>query len=122
MSGQAIVETALMLPVMLAVLLGVIGILYLDISTRRMQQGVDVLADLAAQDPDWRASVPFENDRTGCNANPVQPDATYTHDGRAVLLTWHCHLETRWLFDGLPVTVEGEAVIAATPAASPAPS
>lgn len=122
-NGQAIVEAALVMPLMLLILLGVVGVFYLDLQTRRMQEGVDVLAQLAANDPGWQGKVAGENDRTRCNANPLQPDVTYPDGGRApgnrILLTWHCFLETKWLFDGTPITVEGEAVIGKQPEPSP---
>ncbi len=111
MRGQAIVEFALVLPVLMLVLLGVIGVFYLDLSTRKMQQGIDVLAQLAAHDDSWRTAVASENARTGCHANPVVPEVTYPdRNHRRMLLTWHCRLETRWIFDGLPITVSAEAV------------
>jgi hypothetical protein len=111
------VETALMLPIMLTVLLGVIGVFYLDLSTRAMQGGINVLAQLAAASHSdaWHSVVPDEDRRTHCNASPQQPDVTYpdgdNKPGDRVLLTWSCHLQTRWLFDGTPITVESEAVI-----------
>jgi hypothetical protein len=109
------VEFALVTPIMLAILLGVAGVFFLDLSTRRMQNGVDVLAELAAVDPGWQAKVASEDARTGCHANPQMPDVAYP-DGNAapgsrILLTWACHLSTRWVFDGTPITVSAEAVI-----------
>jgi len=114
-SGQAIVEFALVMPLMLTILLGVIGVFYLDLRARDFQNGVDVLAELAASDPGWQAKTASEDERVACHANPVQPDVSYPDGGAApgdrILLRWACHLRTRWLFDGLAVTVESEAVI-----------
>lgn len=104
-----------MLPIFMAILLGVAGVFYLDLSTRAMQNGVDVLAKLAAQDPGWRSKVASEDERTHCNANPPQPDVTYpdgnSDPGSRLLLTWQCRLSTKWVFDGLPITVSAEGVI-----------
>lgn len=108
-----------MIPVMLLILLGVVGIFYADVQVRRAQDGIDVLADLAAADPgeSWKAKVPGEDVRTGCHADPLMPTVEYpdggAEPGNRILLRWFCHLRTRWLFDGLPLTVESEAVIAA---------
>jgi hypothetical protein len=124
--GQAIVEAALVLPIMLAVLLGVAGIFYLDLSHRAMQNGIDVLTQLAASDPtgSWHSVVPDEDRRTRCNASPQQPDVTYPDGdatpGKRIRLTWFCHLETHgWLYDGTPITVQSEAVIVPTASGTP---
>ena len=113
--GQLVVELALVMPILLSILLGMAAIGFLYVSQHRMQNGIDVLAQLAAQDPSWRSAVPSENERTDCNAEPLQPEATAYPDGR-ILLTWSCHLETRWIFDGLEIVVSSEAVIRPTDA------
>ncbi len=102
---------------MLLILLGVAGIFYLDLATRRMQNGVDVLAQLAAQGPDWRAEVAAEDRRTNCNADPQMPEVI--EDGKTVLLRWTCHLRTDWIFDGTEIVVESKAVLAPSPSPSP---
>lgn len=114
MRGQALVEFTLIVPVLMALILAMIAIFYLDLQVRRAQNGIDVLAQLAAQDPGWRSAVSSENERTDCNADPLQPDVEYPD--QRVLLTWHCHLNTRWIFDGLPITVSSEAVVRASDA------
>lgn len=115
MSGQALVETALVLPVLLFLLLGIIGVGYLAHARVLYQNGVDVLAQVAAHDPNWRSKVPEEDRRTHCHADPNLPAIEYPDgndaSGSRIALTWHCHIETGWLFDGLPVTVSSEAVI-----------
>lgn len=115
MSGQALVETAIVMPVLLTLLLGIIGVGFLFLSMLRMQNGVDVLAQLAAAEPGWETHVQSEDSRTACHADPLQPAVAYpdgsTDSGHRVELTWHCHLHTGWLFDGLPITVSSEAVI-----------
>lgn len=113
--GQGIVEFALLLPVMLSIFLGMVAVFYLDLSRDRMQDGIEVLAQLASQDASdsWRSLVGSEDARTGCNGG--QPVVTYpdgdSAPGHRILLSWHCRLETRWIFDGLPVTVSSEGVI-----------
>lgn len=112
-NGQSLVEFALVLPLMLAILLGVIGVFYADLQVRSMQQGIDVLAQLAATDETWRDQVQEQDERSGCHAQPLMPDERREAAGEheIVTLTWHCHFDTRgWLFDGLPVTVTSEAV------------
>jgi hypothetical protein len=129
MNGQALVETALVLPVLLALLLGIIGTGYLFHRQLIFQNGISVLAELAAGNgprSDWHAKVVSENTRTGCNASPLDPDLTYP-DGKALpgnrlVATWHCHLHTGWLFDGLPVTVSSEAVLQRANPPEPSPS
>lgn len=110
-----IVELALVLPLMLTILGGMAGISFLYVSHTRMQNGIDVLAELASLGPSWRSAVPDENSRTDCNADPLEPEVTYpdgsAEPGDRILLTWTCHLETRWLFDGLPIVVSSEAVL-----------
>lgn len=111
--GQALIEFALVTPIMLTILLAVVGVFYLDLSHRKMQNGVDVLAQLAATDPGWRSKVADEDTRAKCNGG--QPEATYPDGNQApgsrVHLTWNCRLQTRWLFDMTPITVTSEAVI-----------
>jgi hypothetical protein len=130
MTGQALVETALVLPVLLLLLLGIIGTGYLFHRQLIFQNGVDVLAQLAAGTgprSDWHAAVVSENQRTGCHADPLEPTLTYPDGGKALpgrrlLATWACHLKTGWLFDGLPVTVSAEAVLERANPAAPEPS
>lgn len=128
--GQAIVEFALVLPIIMLLLLGVIGTGYLFHRQLVFQNGVAVLAELAADNgprQDWHSKVVSENERTGCHAQPLEPDVSYPDGGKAlpgsrILLTWHCHLQTGWMFDGLPVTVSAEAVLErANPQPSPSP-
>lgn len=111
-----IVELALILPLLMSILLAYVGVGYLFLKHHDFVIGADVLAQMAAADPSegWRSKVPSENERTGCNASPLQPTVEYpdgTGPGSRVLLTWACRLHTRWLFDGLPVTVTSEAVV-----------
>jgi Flp pilus assembly protein TadG len=118
--GQLVVELALVLPLLIAILGGMAGVGFLWFSQHRMQTGVEILAELASDGTeDWRAKVASEDARTDCNAAPAEPAVTYvdgsTGPGARILLTWSCHLDTGWLFDGLPVTVSAEAVLRAAP-------
>ena len=110
-------EFALVVPILMTLLGGMVGIGYLYAKQHEFQNGVDVLAQVAATDPSgaWHERTQGEADRTGCAPSPLQPDVSYpdgtTTPGSRLLLTWHCHLQTGWLFDGLTVTVASEAVI-----------
>lgn len=112
--GQAIAEVALVLPVLLFVFLGFIEVGRLYAFQHGYQNGVDVLAQLAASDPDWRSKVPSEDDRTSCHGNP--PDARYPDDdessGDRVVVTWTCRYSPLVLSQlAVPVTVQSEAMI-----------
>jgi hypothetical protein len=127
--GQALVETALVLPLLMLVMLAVLSIYFLDVQRRDMQQGVDVLADLAATDDDesWHSMAGEENDRHSCNADPLVPDVEYLDGhrdpGGRLLMTWHCTLVTNWIFDGTRVDVSAERVIPGlVPSATVSPS
>jgi Flp pilus assembly protein TadG len=118
--GQLVVELALVLPVLIAILGGMAGVGFLWFSQHRMQTGVEILAELASDGTqDWRTKVASEDARTDCNASPAEPTVTYpdgtANDGDRILLVWECHLDSGWLFDGLPITVSAEAVIRAAP-------
>jgi hypothetical protein len=126
--GQALVEAALVIPLMMFILLGVFGVFYLDLQHRSMQNSIDVLADVAAlrHDDSWHSLVGEEDVRSGCHADPQQPDVEYP-DGNAeagsrILLRWHCTLRTNWVFDGSKITVEAERVIGPTPTTAPSPA
>jgi Flp pilus assembly protein TadG len=107
------------MPVLLLLLLGIIGVGYLFLSLLTYQNGVDVLARLAARGGEWQSVVAEENARTRCNASPLLPSVTYpdgdAEPGSRLLLSWNCHLRTGWMFDGWRFTVASEAVIEAVP-------
>lgn len=123
--GQALVEFALVLPLLMMLLLGFGEAAFLFSSQHAMQNGVDVLASWAAQEmavqpgeswkADWARVVREESDRTGCddlNPEVIFPDGT--HDpGDRVLVRWNCHYEPTItsFWDGLAIPVESEAVV-----------
>lgn len=118
--GQAVVEFALTLPLLLLVLFGVLATGYLGIVRPQMQNGVDVLAQLAAREETWRDHVPSENARVRCNAEPLEPAVSYPDgagSGHRIRLTWHCHdpfAAYLWSLVGVKsggIDVSSEAVI-----------
>jgi hypothetical protein len=120
--GQVLIELAIALPVLLLLLLGLIGTGYAFLSRMQAQNGITVLAGVAATDPgeSWPSIVEDENRRTNCHADPLMPETEYpdgnAEPGSRIVLRWFCHLRTGgWLFDGLGITVEAGAVIGATP-------
>ncbi|HKY59401.1 MAG TPA: TadE/TadG family type IV pilus assembly protein [Gemmatimonadota bacterium] len=123
-SGQSLVEFALLLPVIVVLLGLVLGGPFALWQAIRMQNAIAVLAELAAADPTdgWRAEVAAENERVGCNANPLQPDEEIrtTASGMQVKrLVWHCSMGV-WFSDfRWPVTVESEAVVPFRPQPTP---
>jgi hypothetical protein len=130
--GQAIVEMALVLPILLFVLLGFAEVGFLFAARDRYQNGVDVLTELAAADRSdaWRNKVQSEDDRVGCHDG--QPDVTYPDGGQApgsrIRLVWTCHYRPVFVpMLNVAVAVESEALIAgstsgpAAPAPSPSP-
>lgn len=116
MSGQALIETALVLPVLLFLLLGIIGAGYLFLQAMRDQQGVIVLAQYAATETGWRSHVVEIDRQSGCHAEPLQPSIA---DG---LMTWDCHLRTGWMFDGLLLQVQAIVGPSPRPTTSPGAS
>ena len=110
--GQAVVEFALILPLLMAVLLGVAWLTQLNTHRPIFQNGIAVLTELAAQDETWRSKVGEEDARTGCNGG--QPDVVYPDGnqdpGSRVQLTWHCSFMSVFGYP-TPVRVQWEAVI-----------
>lgn len=112
--GQAIVEFALVLPFLMAIVLGFATLTQLNVLRPTFQDGVNVLRDLAVTDPaeSWRGKVQSEDDRTRCGGG--QPDVTYPDEGKApgsrVLLVWHCSFVSV-LGLTVPVPVQAEGVM-----------
>jgi hypothetical protein len=126
--GQAIVEMALILPILLFVLLGFVEVGFLFAARDRYQNGVDVLTELAAADRSdaWRNKVQSEDDRVGCHDG--QPDVTYPDGDQApgsrIRLVWTCHYRPVFVpMLNVAVAVESEALIAGSaPIPTPSPS
>ena len=112
--GQAVVEFALILPVLMAVLLGVAWLTQLNVHRPMFQSGIQVLTDLAARDGTgaWHSKVGSEDARTKCNGG--QPDVLYPDGnqdpGSRVHLIWHCSFMSVFGYT-TPVDVQWEAVI-----------
>jgi hypothetical protein len=126
-NGQALVEFALVAPVMFALMFAVFEVGFLMVGVMRAQNGIDVLTDLAANDPGWQSKVREEDERTGCNADPRMPTIEYLDDENMPLArvrgTWHCYISGPLFKVPIPVTVSSEAVTAKeAPSASPSPS
>lgn len=135
--GQATVEFALLLPLLLFMGLGFLEGGILLNSQRSMQNSVDVLAKIAAEkietigSEDWEAVILEEITRSSdrCAESPniavSYPDVT-TESGDRVKVSWSCPyapLVTNGLWPGLRITVESEAVInLPNPEPTPLPS
>lgn len=135
-SGQALVEFALVAPLLFALLYGILWVGVLELSALRAQNGIDVLADLAAAGPGWQSEVKAQDERTGCNASPHTPDSTETEgpNGTTIVsLVWNCHpaLPPVPFIDvgAVAIEVEASAVMpgeevspSASPSQEPSPS
>ncbi len=129
--GQALIEFALVFPLMMLMLLGIAGVFYRGFAQYRMQEGISNLADWAVRDSGgWQSRVNKENQRVRCNASPLQPDIV--EDATSIELTWHCHMTNAdWVFGLISpdITVSSKAVKLApaptpvpTPSSAPSPS
>ena len=127
--GQALVEFALIFPIMLVLLLGTVEVGFYLLQVQLSQNGVAVLSDLAAASTNWKSRTNDEDRRTRCHAKPLQPDVAYPDGGDApgdrILLTWHCHYDTLIAADifpnGINYSVSAEAVIGG-PNVTPSPA
>lgn len=127
MRAQALVEFALVLPVLMLVLLGFGEVGFLMSAQHGWQRSADSVADAVAAGlaaPELAALVAAERTRTGCASDPVVTFPDGTDPGARVLVGWTCWYQPRLtrLFDGLPVTVESVAVLPGAPSPSSAPS
>jgi hypothetical protein len=133
--GQALVEFALVLPLLMFILLGFGEAAFLFAVRHGYQNGVDVMAQWAAHEmsetpgeswqANWARVVSEEQARTGCDATPVVSFPDVTHGpGDRVLVDWPCHYRPRltMIWDGLTVSVESEAVVPSSATPSPSPS
>ncbi len=130
--GQAIVEFALIMPILMLILLGIGEITFLAAWGHNSQQTADVLADVAASrmTPDneswrsgWTPIAADEIERAGCESVDVTfPDGTHRYGDRVrvrLACTYHWHLTDA--LGGIPQHFEAEAVVR-TPIPTPAPS
>jgi hypothetical protein len=135
MRGQTLVEFALVMPIFMALLLGFGEIAFMTGTRFGYQNGVDVLADWAAQQmagtpgeswqSGWNQVVREEASRTKCDdLNPTLSFPDGTHEwGDRVLVTWQCHYTPKVVpgWGGVTFTVQSEAVVPGT-APPPSPS
>ena len=120
LGGQALVEFAIVLPLLMVLIVGIIEIGLLFGTRLAAQNGVSVMADLAAVGADWQAVAPAENARSGCGADPVTPVATMLDEQRLELV-WHCHYDSHvaaWADIAYDVVAEAVAAPSPTPSAS----
>ena len=108
--GQALVETVLMLPVLLALVLGGAEVGNLGIARLAWQSSAQAFADYAALNPDpvpsWQAA---ELARVNCDGSPV---VTFPDDDRVVVdLTCQYHGLAVGAFADLPVSVAAVAIV-----------
>ena len=140
MRGQALVEFALVMPILMFMLLGFGEAAILFAQRWGYQNGVDVMAQWAAVDmsaspgESWKSGfnriVDEEAEQWGC-LDQDGPEVSFpdgTHEaGDRVLVAWDCTYEpklTPALGIEVPIRVESEAVVpyVAPPAPSPSSS
>lgn len=133
--GQATVEFALVAPILLFMILGIMEGAILASTQHTIQNSVDVLAQVASKkieavDTDsWEALVTEQISRTSRCAEPpvitiIYPDTT-KESGDRVKISWSCSyspLVTNGLWPGLKIGAESEAVINLEPEPIPLPS
>ena len=131
--GQALVEFALVLPLLMFLLLGFGEVAFLVATQHRYQNSADVLAQSVAiaiaNGPGWEAAwdavVHDEQARVDCAASPGLAVPEGTDPGDRVLVTWRCDYHAKLISGlGVPITVESVAVIpfiAPPPTPTPTP-
>lgn len=111
MTGQAIVEFALIAPMLMLLMLGIIGAGLVHVRWHQYQNAVQVLATLAAVEPNdsWRSHIHDVNERHKCDL-VGSVEAQDTPEG-TVVVTETCLFDFAILpvFHNLPVTVTYEA-------------
>lgn len=122
--GQALVELALVTPVLLLLILGAAEVGNLGVQRLAWANSAAALAEWAAYRPDevpgpsWAGVVDQETTRTRCVAADVS-DAWFDddlgdhHPGSRVVVTMTCRYNPLALqmWDGVPVTVEGVGIV-----------
>jgi TadE-like protein len=131
--GQALVEFALIFPVLIFAFLGMGEAGFLFAAQHGYQSEADVVAQWAAingpGNASWDRIWSDEAARTGCDGRPVvtYPDGNAS-PGSRILVKLDCHYSPRITSNvwpgGLTVSVQSEAVVpgATSPPASPSPS
>jgi len=124
--GQAIVEFALVLPLLMLILLGFAEASIFSISVHSWQREADILADAASFDRLDQRVVADEDTLRGCgdlNPSLSYPDGS-KQPGSRVRVTLRCRYRPAlWNdFPGPEVTMTGEAVISSTGSSAPSGS
>lgn len=122
--GQALVEFALVVPIILFTFLGMAEVGFLFADQHGWQRGADVLADAAAirvaTEPGdswragWQALADDERARAGCNPPDVSFPDGGQDPGQRVQVSWTCDYRPRitaGLWPGLRATIRSTAVI-----------
>lgn len=133
MSGQAIVELALVLPTLMLVVAVMIAVGLYYQQQRRAVIAIETLTGIAALDKSssWRSLVAEQDAYADCNANPPQPDAVFLDSsvaragepGSIIRLSWTCYVATGWILDKVfRINVGSEAVYLPQDVVAPSPS
>lgn len=119
--GQAIVELALALPILLALILGGVEVGNLGVQRLAWASSVGALAEWAGfhpsevPGPSWDALVADETDRTRCGSPTVSVEWPDGRDpGDRILVTETCAYQpiaTSGLWSGMPVTVSAVGTV-----------
>jgi hypothetical protein len=119
-SGQALVEFALIAPVMILVLLGAAEMGMLYAARAAQDRSTAVVADWAADRPgeDWRLAA--DRELPGCDVHVTIDDGLGILTATATC-TYHPRITSN-LWDGLPISSEASAAISPEPTPSPAGS
>jgi hypothetical protein len=130
-NGQAIVEFTLVQPAFVLWLVVIFATGFAFLTAMRAQNGIEVLAQLAASQPGWESEIGAENDRSGCHAKPAHPDVEYPNGnkdpGSIIHLTWQCNVlvpAIAGISPSISYAVSADAVISGkeSPSASASPS
>ena len=118
-SGQAIVEFALIAPIMILVLLGAAEMGMLYAARAAQDRATGVVADWAADRPgeDWHPAA--DRELPGCAVDVTTDELGIVHAGSTC--TYGPKITSN-LWDGLPISSEASAAIAPSPTPEPSAS